>query len=343
MSDTYLVHHGIKGMRWGVRRFEDESGHLTPAGKRRYAVQDARKYYKINRLQRRQEKTDDPIAKKRLMKRIRKTQTRSDRKHSDLSRADINAGREIVAKNRLKWAAFNTAAKSALTAAGAAYLYQNPKTRDLAPVALAGGAALTVGSAKKVPYYFMENRRYKQVNPKGTTKKGLTKKQQTLRKIGKTALGVGATAAAVGGTAYLLNKANQARKIQNGTSSATQAMVRANRQASGKRTRDAVRDRVASGARTVASGVGRRVRNAANLARKAGKQAVKNAVINRVKRNIDPDDPRTYVSAARDVVNVGRTVKNGGAPAAAGLVANEAIETTRDNIRRRLKKRKRKD
>ena len=32
----YLAHHGILGMHWGVRRFEDKSGHLTPAGKKRY-------------------------------------------------------------------------------------------------------------------------------------------------------------------------------------------------------------------------------------------------------------------------------------------------------------------
>ena len=36
MSEYYLAHHGIKGMRWGVRRFERKDGTLTPAGKRRY-------------------------------------------------------------------------------------------------------------------------------------------------------------------------------------------------------------------------------------------------------------------------------------------------------------------
>ena len=30
-----LYHHGIKGQRWGVRRFQNEDGSLTPAGRRR--------------------------------------------------------------------------------------------------------------------------------------------------------------------------------------------------------------------------------------------------------------------------------------------------------------------
>ena len=31
-----IKHHGIKGQKWGVRRFEDKNGKLTPAGKKRY-------------------------------------------------------------------------------------------------------------------------------------------------------------------------------------------------------------------------------------------------------------------------------------------------------------------
>jgi hypothetical protein len=33
-----LHHHGIKGQRWGVRRFQTKSGSLTSAGKKRYGV-----------------------------------------------------------------------------------------------------------------------------------------------------------------------------------------------------------------------------------------------------------------------------------------------------------------
>lgn len=32
----YLAHHGIKGQKWGVRRFQNNDGSLTDQGKRRY-------------------------------------------------------------------------------------------------------------------------------------------------------------------------------------------------------------------------------------------------------------------------------------------------------------------
>lgn len=38
-----LSHHGIKGMRWGIRRFQRKDGSLTSAGKRRYGLDDKSK------------------------------------------------------------------------------------------------------------------------------------------------------------------------------------------------------------------------------------------------------------------------------------------------------------
>ena len=35
MDSKYLYHHGILGMQWGVRRFQNKDGTLTEAGKRR--------------------------------------------------------------------------------------------------------------------------------------------------------------------------------------------------------------------------------------------------------------------------------------------------------------------
>lgn len=40
MSYVYLEHHGIKGQRWGVRRYQNEDGSLTNAGRKRYSGYD---------------------------------------------------------------------------------------------------------------------------------------------------------------------------------------------------------------------------------------------------------------------------------------------------------------
>lgn len=40
METTELYHHGIKGMKWGIRRFQKKDGSLTPEGKKRYSEND---------------------------------------------------------------------------------------------------------------------------------------------------------------------------------------------------------------------------------------------------------------------------------------------------------------
>lgn len=47
-----LWHYGIKGMRWGVRRYENEDGSLTPAGKKRYTDDKNKEYRKKLRKER---------------------------------------------------------------------------------------------------------------------------------------------------------------------------------------------------------------------------------------------------------------------------------------------------
>lgn len=45
-GDDYLAHHGIKGQKWGVRRYQNEDGSLTEAGKKRYMSMNDKKLYK---------------------------------------------------------------------------------------------------------------------------------------------------------------------------------------------------------------------------------------------------------------------------------------------------------
>lgn len=41
--EQYLMHHGIRGQKWGERRFQYEDGSLTPEGRRRYGVKEYRR------------------------------------------------------------------------------------------------------------------------------------------------------------------------------------------------------------------------------------------------------------------------------------------------------------
>lgn len=51
MGNT-LQHHGIKGMKWGIRRYQNKDGSLTPEGRKRYDrdISDNKSKKKENRV-----------------------------------------------------------------------------------------------------------------------------------------------------------------------------------------------------------------------------------------------------------------------------------------------------
>ena len=44
--NEYLAHYGILGQKWGVRRYQNEDGSLTEAGKKRFKDKGSFNYYK---------------------------------------------------------------------------------------------------------------------------------------------------------------------------------------------------------------------------------------------------------------------------------------------------------
>lgn len=63
----YLEHFGIKGQRWGIRRFQNEDGSLTPEGQKRYGDSSNVSMRDAKRLANIQRKNDD-----KMMRLVRK-------------------------------------------------------------------------------------------------------------------------------------------------------------------------------------------------------------------------------------------------------------------------------
>ena len=107
--ESELYHYGIKGMKWGVRRYQNPDGSLTSAGKKRYAEN----YSEQQRT--RDRKLYGSRAVNRINKRMLKGESIQSARHDEVVRRDrLNGGKAIA----------RTVAKGALTVAGTAAVYK---------------------------------------------------------------------------------------------------------------------------------------------------------------------------------------------------------------------------
>lgn len=104
-----LYHHGIKGQRWGIRRYQNPDGTLTEAGKKHYVRSDGtfnkERYLRDkDRLGNKMAKADRERASKNvkllsdeeLRNRIQRYQ--NETKLKELTKADLHPVRETVKK-----------------------------------------------------------------------------------------------------------------------------------------------------------------------------------------------------------------------------------------------------
>lgn len=98
ISTDELCHHGIKGMKWGIRRFQRKDGSLTLAGKKRYGDDDNKA-----RVPSEDHKQAQALKGKKLYEMSNKeleTLTRRmqlEQNYKNLNKQSVSKGRQIVA------------------------------------------------------------------------------------------------------------------------------------------------------------------------------------------------------------------------------------------------------
>lgn len=108
--DTYLMHHGVKGMKWGVRRTPEQLERASKKKQEKKAEKAIKKDRKAASRSRRR------LSDKELADRIKRLE--NEKKLKDLTKKDTQPGRQAV-KKALKSVAKNPVVRNFAIGAGA--------------------------------------------------------------------------------------------------------------------------------------------------------------------------------------------------------------------------------
>lgn len=117
MENSTLAHHGIKGQKWGVRRFQNTDGTRTAAGKKRYEKSGDKK---VKNARKQDLKNRRSLSSNDIKKKIERLKLEKELK--SLTKEDIAPGRKYCSEILL------SAGKKTLTVAAAGAMAYAVKT-----------------------------------------------------------------------------------------------------------------------------------------------------------------------------------------------------------------------
>lgn len=114
---NYLSHYGIKGQKWGVRRFQNADGSLTSAGKSRYVspdiktrkqliggynknISDAKKFHDKAEKANRQGKSEEARMNDKMSRKLSRNAARDARRIAKLDEKAERDARNAIKKQR---------------------------------------------------------------------------------------------------------------------------------------------------------------------------------------------------------------------------------------------------
>ena len=134
--NTELYHHGIKGMKWGIRRFQNKDGSLTKAGERRRAALEG-ELEKLGGRKSRSNSDSNEAPRKKTIKDLSDDELRNMTNRMQLESNFYNAQRNLAAATPQKVSAgkrfignmMNNVIAPAATNAGKAWLEKTLKDK----------------------------------------------------------------------------------------------------------------------------------------------------------------------------------------------------------------------